>query len=1372
MLSTLILVLIVVIFIATFVVPIARKKSQEGFADAGGYQSYMGDYLSQRKGMIDDGKRVYNNLGASLDPILPSFAVAPADIDNNSKLTIQDYLKQFNKLTDSANQSLTQSLGNPDIAPSSSSPTNMGPVPSGVKAQLPPPNDLLVKARQCEADLKGRASCSKLNDPTYASCGICIDGGTRFSGADANTFIGGLLSLVAERNDAVDAAAGGTPIFQPTVGKCPPGMFYVDADSCTKAVNQLNCKEIGDTGGFQGGKTHEGLQIPQVSCAQAPVQNVYLYQPANEPYNVTLRFLTPFGTGITKAVVTHVATNRTFVADNGGQPGREFTLEIRGVREQDAVNVMIVQEEPHRPNGKPEVFQVVELDSNGGLKQITDQSYAKSICTRIGTNLATKAQVSAANNAGLQTPQCGTVSDSTTPVYSVQSGYQGFVGVGSHASSDFCNAQNVSVGPWCYGFKPKKSINPSIQTYIRNFFESFGTNAQPAQGASIYSQYADPESNDPPGTSERAVLIQWEMSGSNNRTVSFQPTITKVNGYILKSTTPGGPQYPDAIRLLGPFADSYSIKGPAWNSNMTMQKNQFWFWSAQATSQTAVFTAMVPGYLQDPYYSDDLQNAPIGPLITNPNTSVLLQTSPCFADGQTPGNYSAACLLSLFEGAGGDPAKGTLATENGGLSQLNKYGDLGAIDEYVNDLYVMATSGKDSNGNLVSLDMDTRIAAMNDAAMKLFGFKITNPCEDLVDNADGSVGLVPKPMGNVTADCLQYLWLNNEDDGDRSGTSNGLMYSNTYTSIADRFSGLRYNESTPKRRSQYPFQACQLTGSMAPIKNGVPDQTVIGQLTSMASLQAVQDFFNNIQKTANYGKDQKAQAVAIQQCYGINQAKNKALGYGCTLIMPPGVVPGVTCYVNLGDPTEVTNYLTYSNGAAFFGGVQNSPNITFKLAPPNNGQAGCISFKTTDPSPLFLRHSGFRIWAQSNDGSSLFAADSTWKVVGSLNNNSTMVSFQSVNYPDHYFSRSGGPNEVWSTIYSGTAADADLKSFTIIGVPAVATPVLGVKARYVEVDVSDMVDAGQKYIQIAQLQVFDSTGTNVALRKPTNQSTPTWSENRDGDSPDKAVDGTASPRPYPNMYHSGSSSNGPIPNAFFMVDLQDDYDIVKVVYYNRTDCCSDRARGMKLKLLDANRNVVATKVFPNGDPVITFDFTNTNQASSPLSKYKLYSGSDSAGLDIACFTAGSVDEVLGRCESDSKCVGFITATNNQNQIGLGCTKYGINNNGISTRYAPNATWKTVDSYIKTQGQGNCSPPSNVPSGTFSGDWIAGAPSATSVNVDDQCNTVAMFHSPDNYVKMVNNKGVAKYFSGDVSQYAPSSWGTYNSAQGHYFFNGF
>jgi len=62
-----------------------------------------------------------------------------------------------------------------------------------------------------------------------------------------------------------------------------------------------------------------------------------------------------------------------------------------------------------------------------------------------------------------------------------------------------------------------------------------------------------------------------------------------------------------------------------------------------------------------------------------------------------------------------------------------------------------------------------------------------------------------------------------------------------------------------------------------------------------------------------------------------------------------------------------------------------------------------------------------------------------------------------------------------------------------------------------------------------------------------------------------------------------------------------------------------------------------------------------------------------------------------------------------------------------------------------------------------------------VNVDDQCNPVAMFNLPDAnapYTKMVNSKGVAKYYSGPASSYTPSSWGSYNSAQGHYFFNGF
>lgn len=1039
MLSTVIIVFIVVVFLATFVIPLARRKSEEGFADTedGGYRSYMGGYLADRKKMIDAGNQQYNNLGISLDPLLATFAVAPADIEDNPNLSPAQYLKQFNALTNAANNKIKQSLANPDIDANTVSPTNMSPMRGGkVREELPPPNDILLTARQCETKIRTRQSCGMLDDPAYAKCGVCIDGGTRFNGENANTFIGGLLSLVQDRVAAEDSAGNGKPLYTPSLGKCPPGMFYVDSASCQKAVNQLNCKEIGNSGGFQGGKTKEGLTTSNVSCAQAPVPNVYLYQPANKPYDIVLRFLAPFGTGLNAAIVTHVPSGRTFKGE--GKAGQEFTVTLRGVKEQDPVTVMVVQEMPHRIHGQAEVFQVLHQSGNGHITSMKKDN-ASDICQRIGAQLATYSQIADYTNSGGQSGYCGRYANNTDSIYSFQTGKAGFGTIGQNPETGPCNAkmEKAGVGAWCYGMKPSRTSNyysngantNILGTSVNWFFESFGGGS--GQGSSIFTQYMTPNTDAPPGEQRRAITIQWEMPGTQNRTVSFQPTITGVNQ----------PRNTKTLRIYGPFAKSSQINGPAWNSSMNMQKNQFWLWSNIATSQTATFMALVPGYLHDPYYSDDIQNAPMGPLINNPATVELLKTSPCFAEGQAPGSYSAACLLTLFQGVGGDPTKGKFATENGGLTQLNNLGDLDAISDHLLDLATTAVTGKDGNGNVISMNMNSRMAAMNSAAQQLFGFNIINPCEDIVDNADGSVGLVPKPMGSVSADCLQYLWLNNLSDADREpGKGSSQMYANTYTSIADRFSGLRYSESTPNRRDQYPFQACQTGGSMAPIKDGKPDKAIVSQLTNMGSLQAVQDYFNSIQKTANYGTDQKEQATAMKQCYGIKQAKSTQLGYGCTLILPPQVVPGVTCYINLGDPAEITNYLTYSNGSAFFGGVQNSPNITFYLDKALNGQAGCITFKTGGETTLVLRHSGWRIQAKPFDGSRLMAADASWKVIPSLNNDSTMVSFQSVNYPDHYFSQAGGPNEVWNTVYAGTPTDANLKSFAVVGVPGITLP--------------------------------------------------------------------------------------------------------------------------------------------------------------------------------------------------------------------------------------------------------------------------------------------------------------------------------------------
>jgi hypothetical protein len=873
------------------------------------------------------------------------------------------------------------------------------------------------------------------------------------------------------------------------------------------------------------------------------------------------------------------------------------------------------------------------------------------------------------------------------------------------------------------------------------------------------------------------------MSGSQNRTVSFQPTVTAVNGFPIAKNL-------SALRLLGPYAKSSLIQGPAWNSTSSMQKNQFWFWSAGRTSQTAIFSALVPGYLENPYYDDDLQNAPIGPLITNPKTMELLKTSPCFADGQDTGNYSAACLLTLFEGSGGDPSKGTLATENGGLSQLNKYGDLSAISEYLNALYITATSGKDVNGNVISLDMNARIAAMNDSAMKLFGFKITNPCEDLVDNADGSVGLMAKPMTNVTADCLQYLWLNNQSDQDRSPyeAKAGGIFDGTYTSIADRFSGLRYNESTPGRRNQYPFQACQLTGSMAPVKNGEPDRMVIGKLTSMDSLQTVQNFFNGIQKAANYGKDQKAQAVAMEQCYGIKQAKNKGLGYGCTLIMPPNVIPGVTCYVNLGDPTEVTNYLMYTNGAAFFGGVQNSPNITFMLAMPNTGQAGCVSFKTTDTSPLFLRHSGFRIYAHANDRSQLFAQDSTWKVISSLNKDPTMVSFQSVNYPDRYFSQAGAPNEVWATIFANTADDANRKSFTIIGVPAVPQPApagLSVKSNLaVWFDGADPEGTGSAPSDGSIIRTWvDKSGNGYSANVAPGKNPGVYSAGN------KAVYFKTSSTGYVTNYPANPSAetifivfNNPSPSFNNNILIGGQYGARSFgLGYSGNGPGYSQTTGVVAYL---NNEVAWLATTPRGSYNAGTTAMVTGQVSSSQANISLNGGASTAtgntgngGFRSGTTTYLGVDATTPNYYYIGHAMEIIIYDTvlSDAQVkaveGYLACKHGLQSQLPSTHpYAK--TCPASNGQVSSNG---CPVPDTIPKGTFSGDWINGNPSANAVNVDDQCNTVAMFNLPDAnapYTKMVNSKGVAKYYSGGTNLYDPKKWTSYSSAQGHYSFNGF
>ena len=983
------IVLVVAVFLFTFVIPIARGQ-HEGFASgassgssgsrassgAGGSGGagassgassgalsgapifvsgpYSTDptlnakaiaYISKRQGMIDNTNVLYNNLSSAMDPLLPSFiedkrtpdgaslvkikkAIAkpqPARGSKGAQQTAQQseqqlaqqaaqqaqYASLYAKLVQNTNKSLSDAYQTPDVLPNSQSPTLMGALSSDAKAvasagpakgalasvnispsnplQLPPPSGLVVLAQQCEANLVGRDSCSMLDNSAFSQCGVCIAGGTQYDGSNPDSFIGGLLAIKQDKQSAIDSANGGTPNYYPTLGQCPPGMFFVDSSSCQKAANRQNCNEVGNNGGFYGGGTAEGKMAVQALCAQAPYSgaNTFVYQP-NKPasklqFDVVLRCITPFGTGITKIIVTHYRTGKTYRADNAGNPGQEFTLTIPKAMETDDVDVRVSQEIPHRPKGKVEVFRVMQ---NATAPQAENTTSAATLCNRLGAKLASSNQVAQATANGLQGYYTSITNDSpngTIGVYGAQSGGSASskgqtitlvpdIPLGGNPSSGFDDTGYTAQSVWCYGYKPamdalgtSNTNTLDIKTVWYNWFDSFGKNAQPAQGPSIYSQFSSDDNSNPPGISERAVTLQWEMKGSSNRIVPFQTSIIKVNSYPASGL----------LRLLGPFNNSSIIAGPAWSSSFTMVKSLFWYWSNKPNQQSVIFSAKVPGLFVDPFYPEDLQVAPTGPLVTNPETAFLLQSSACDANDQQPGAYGINCLLQLFKGAGGDPSNGLLATQNGGLLQLNSLGDVSAITGYLNEQYITATTGRDSNGNSISTDMQTRVDAMNMAAMNMFGFNIINPCEMIVDNADGTVALITMPLSQVQPVCLQYLWLNNNSDADRKNDSlNNSLYSNTYTSIADRFSGLRKNEATRKRRDTYPFQACQVTGAGAPIKNGKPDMKVISNLMSMNSLSDVQDYFNTIHKTANYTKgpqDSKAQSKAIQQCYGFAQ---------------------------------------------------------------------------------------------------------------------------------------------------------------------------------------------------------------------------------------------------------------------------------------------------------------------------------------------------------------------------------------------------------------------------------------------------------------------------------------------------------------------
>jgi len=121
------------------------------------------------------------------------------------------------------------------------------------------------------------------------------------------------------------------------------------------------------------------------------------------------------------------------------------------------------------------------------------------------------------------------------------------------------------------------------------------------------------------------------------------------------------------------------------------------------------------------------------------------------------------------------------------------------------------------------------------------------------------------------------------------------------------------------------------------------------------------------------------------------------------------------------------------------------------------------------------------------------------------------------------------------------------------------------KARYVRLLGS--LTNGDGWFHIAQLEVFNAAGTNIALNKSTTATgtLSTWG------APSMAVAGNPSVWP---PWHSGAAATAADPDTqYWQVDLGSEELITTIKYTGRPDCCDARAAGAGSSWFDRNKGV-------------------------------------------------------------------------------------------------------------------------------------------------------------------------------------------------------
>jgi hypothetical protein len=826
------------------------------------------------------------------------------------------------------NAKLQAAMGTPTPVNGSGSITNTTIKIVPTSAKLPARNAVAAQAAVCEKQ-SGLGTCAMLDDPVFANnCGVCIKEGTKSMDTTPGKWVGGLYMDAEDRQTSIVMKTDP----QPTAGACPPGYFFVDRASCEKGVNRMQCSEAGLAGGWSG----PSAPLVDAKCAQATPGGPFVYDSKNRSFLVNLRCIVPGVTGTT--------TVKLYRVESTGSRGKQIgAIELNSAKEVllttwepvvegDTLEVNVVQEFATHTKGQKEVYAV------GRPGYSFTQNTAALLCKSLDAQLATIAQVEEAQGAGADWCASGHVSNGP-PRFPIQVERSGCGAKGTNVygtESDFRAAT-------CYGVKP--SINDDYS----------------ATNTKVYPFTDQPSARDSRfGRIQRGVrgfLAQWEQtynpSNAHKTAIPFEGTVSS-----------------DTKRL-GSFASSGLIESPRATAFPKFLANQYWIWSG--TGQTASFRCKVPATFLPPVYDEDAVLTVNKPLLSQRASLIAGKVSPC-----TDPPYTAQCLLSLFSTAGGDPAKGTLSPTIGGaaaIKELQAQGLQDSISNYVSGLYGVATTGMNADGTVATRKV------VNAAAMKLFGFEIASPCEEIVAGNDGTIGLVPKEAP-ISPECMDYLYRNAGKEGFEGTVPSSLEP--TYISIGDRYSGIRKGEygATTAQKTNTPFRTCTPKGTIAPIKNGSVDIAAVQKITSSTdgSIRGIQGLFNRIFQTAN--KDGSEDTLTA--CFGITPA---TLFKSNTVMLQSKNFP--TRYI-IGK--GVNQQVRLEEGMSLL-------NIRSGII------KGTISFAPVGQPTVVFRHSGFVLYTNTIDGSDLQKQDSSFYPVKGLADPKG-ISFRSYNFPDRYLRHS------------------------------------------------------------------------------------------------------------------------------------------------------------------------------------------------------------------------------------------------------------------------------------------------------------------------------------------------------------------------------